>query len=165
MSNKGGMVEKGAMPMKGAMTDQQFIDMAAQTDMVEANLGKLAQIASSSDQVKQYGEMLVTDHTADYQELKSMAQQANLNVPGAIDAEHYRKMIAPLEHLKGAAFDRKFAQEMVAGHTQAVETYKKEAADAQNPVVKSYAASAEPVLEKHLSNAKSLNKPTAGGNK
>jgi putative membrane protein len=153
---------------KGAnsgMTDQQFIDMAAQIDMVEANLGQLAQAASSSDQVKQYAQMLITDHTADYQQLKALAQQANLTVPTAIDAEHNKAMIGPFQKLKGAAFDRKYAQEMVAGHTKALAVYKKEATGAENPVVKSYAASVESVLEKHLSDAKSLNKPAAAGMK
>ena len=37
-----------------AMTDQQFVDFAAQTDMVEANLGQLAQTAASSQPVKDY---------------------------------------------------------------------------------------------------------------
>src|SRR6185437_92524 len=71
-----------------AMTDQQFVDMAAQTDMVEANLGQMAQDAASSQAVKQYGQMLVTDHTADYGKLQGLASQANLTIPTAIDAAH-----------------------------------------------------------------------------
>src|ERR1700761_7640176 len=73
---------------KAPMTDQQFVDFAAQTDMVEANLGKLAQDVSDSQPVKDYGQMLVTDHTNDFQQLNAAAQQANLTVPNAIDAEH-----------------------------------------------------------------------------
>lgn len=146
---------------KGGMTDQQFIDMAAQTDMIEAHLGQMAQDAGASDQVKQYAQMLVTDHTADYQQLKTLAAQANLTVPSAIDADKYKAMIAPFEKLKGAAFDKKYAQEMVAGHTKALEVYKKEAASAENPEVRSYASATEPVLEKHLSDAKDLTKPAA----
>jgi len=148
---------------KGAMTDQQFIDTAAQTDMIEANLGQMAQESAASDQVKQYAQMLVADHTADYQQLKALAQQANLNVPNAIDGQNYKAMIAPFQKLKGAAFDKKYAQEMVAGHTKAIAAYRKEADSAENLMVKSYAASTEPVLEKHLSDAKSLTmmKPAA----
>jgi putative membrane protein len=47
---------------------------------------------------------------------------------------------------------------MVAGHTKAIAVYKKEAADAQNPALKSYAEQALPVLEKHLEDAKGLEK-------
>ena len=135
---------------KGAMTDQQFVDFAAQTDMVEANLGQLADSVASSDQVKSYGQMLVTDHTNDYHQLSGVAQQANLKVPDA--------MIAPFQKLKGNAFDHRYAQEMVAGHTKAIAVYKKEAADAKDQGLKSYAEQALPTLQKHLDDAKAMEK-------
>jgi putative membrane protein len=141
-----------------AMTDQQFVDMAAQIDMVEANLGQMAQSQGASQAVKDYGQMLVTDHTNDFNQLYTAAQQANLNRPNAIDAEHNKAMIDPFQKLNGAAFDKKFGHEMVAGHTKAIAMYKKEAADAQNAALKSYAQTALPVLEKHLDSAKSLEK-------
>ena len=47
---------------------------------------------------------------------------------------------------------------MIAGHTKAIAIYKKEAVDAQNPALKSYAEQALPVLEKHLAGAKDLEK-------
>jgi putative membrane protein len=150
---------------KGAMTDQQFVDFAAQTDMVEANLGQFAQTASDNQQVKDYGQTLATDHTQDFGNLKTAAQQANLTVPDAIDAAHNKSLIDPFQKLKGAAFDHKYAQEMVAGHTKALEVYKKEAADAENPAIKSYAEAAIPVLEKHLAGAKDLEKAKAAKGK
>ena len=141
-----------------AMSDQQFVDFAAQTDMVEANLGQLAGSAASAQPVKDYGQMLVADHTKDYNQLFDVAHQANLNMPNAIDAEHNKAMIDPFQKLKDVAFDRHYAQEMVAGHTKAIAIYKKEAADAQNAALKSYAAQALPVLQKHLDDAKGLEK-------
>ena len=142
----------------GGMTDQQFLDMAAQTDMVEANLGQLAQSSASSQQIKDYGQMLVTDHTNDFGQLFGIAHQANLNMPNAIDTEHNKAMIAPFQKLNGKAFDHKYVQEMIAGHTKAIAAYKKEAADAQNPALKSYAEQALPTLQKHLDDAKALEK-------
>lgn len=141
-----------------AMSDQKFVDMAAQTDMVEANLGQLAQDASSSQPVKDYGQMLTTDHTNDYQQLSNAAHQANLNVPSAIDEEHNKAMIGPFQKLKGEAFDHRYIAEMISGHTKAIAIYKKEAADAENPAIKSYAQAALPTLEKHLEGAKNLEK-------
>jgi len=140
------------------MSDQQFVDFAGQTDMVEANLGKLAQDASSSQAVKDYGQMLVTDHTNDYHQLYDAAQQANLTVPTAIDAGNNKTMIDPFQKLKGKAFDHRYVREMVEGHTKAIAIYKKEATDAQSQALKSYADAALPVLEKHLDGAKKLEK-------
>lgn len=144
--------------MGAAMTDQQFVDFAAQTDMVEANLGQLAQNVASSQAVKDYGQMLVTDHTKDMGDLSTAAQGASLTVPTAIDSAHNKAMIDPFQKLKGAAFDRKFAMEMVAGHTKAIAVYKKEATDAKNPGLQTYAQNAVSVLEKHLDAAKTLEK-------
>ncbi len=140
------------------MTDQQFVGFAGQTDMVEINLGQLAQNSASSQAVKDYAQMLVTDHTKDFNQLYDVAHQANLTRPDAIDAEHNKMMIDPFQKLKGAAFDHRYIQEMVAGHTKAIAVYKKEAADAQNPALKTYAENALPVLQKHLDGAKDLEK-------
>lgn len=150
--------QKKAAEKGGVMNDQKFVDMAAQIDMVEANLGQFAGTAGESQQVKDYGQTLATDHTNDYQQLQNAAKQANLTVPTAIDAEHNKAMIDPFQKLKGAAFDKKYVQEMVAGHTKALAEYKKEAAGAENPAIKSYAETAVPVLEKHLAAAKDLEK-------
>lgn len=142
----------GAAPM----TDQQFVDFAAQTDMVEANLGQLAQNVAASQPVKDYGQMLVTDHTADYKKLQNLASQANVNVPTAIDAPHNKTMITPFQKLKGKQFDTRYIHEMVAGHTKAIAVYKKEVDDATDPTIKSYAQDAIPVLQKHLDDAKDI---------
>jgi putative membrane protein len=140
------------------MTDQQFVDFAGQTDMVEINLGKLAQESASSQAVKDYAQMLITDHSKDFNQLYDVAHEAKLTRPDAIDSENNKKMIDPFQKLKGAAFDRHYIQEMVAGHTKAIAIYKKESADAENPAVKTYAENAIPVLEKHLDGAKELEK-------
>ncbi len=143
------------------MTDQQFVDLAAQTDMVEANLGQLAQTAAADQSLKDYAQMLATDHNKDLQMLKDAASQANLKVPDAIDAEHNKAMIAPFQKLNGAAFDRRYIAEMVAGHTKAIAIYRSETSNDKNPALQSYATEALPVLEKHLSGAKDLQKKPA----
>jgi putative membrane protein len=143
---------------KAGMTDQQFVDFAAQTNMVEANLGQLAGNVAERQDVKDYGQMLATDHTNDQQQLTAAAQQANLTVPNAIDEKQNKTVIGPYQKLKGAAFDHKYIADMIAGHTKAIEIYKKEAADAENPSIKSYATTALPVLQKHLDGAKDLEK-------
>jgi putative membrane protein len=145
---------RGSAP---AMTDQQFMDFAAQTDMLEANLGQLAATQTSSQGVKDYAQMLVTDHTDDYTQLGIVASKDNLVVPKGLDAAH-DKMIAPFKSLKGLAFDHRYIQEMIAGHTKAIQVYTKEAADAQSADLKAYANQTLPTLQKHLDGAKNLAK-------
>jgi len=102
--------------------------------------------------------VVVADHTKDFNQLYDVAHQASLNMPNAIDAEHNKAMIDPFQKLKGAAFDHRYIREMIAGHTKAIAVYKKEATDAQNPALKSYAEQALPTLQKHLDGAKALEK-------
>lgn len=149
--------KKSAKAAGSPMTDQEFVDFAAQTDMTEANLGQYASSNASAQGVKDYAQMLVNDHTTDYTQLTAVAGKANLNVPKGLNAEH-EKMIAPLEKLQGAAFDHRYIQEMIAGHTHAIAVFEKEAADAQSPDLKAYATQVLPVLHKHLDGAKDLAK-------
>src|ERR1700723_529541 len=103
--------EKKHAAQGAPMTDQQFLDMAAETDMLEAHLGQMAADQAASQEVKDYASMLVTDHTGDYQQLTALAAKDGLTVPTGLDAAH-DKMIAPFEKLKGAAFDSRYTHEM-----------------------------------------------------
>lgn len=141
----------------GGGNDQAFVDFAAQTDMLEAHLGQMAADQAAGQGVKDYAQMLVTDHTNDYQQLSQAAAKAGDNVPKGLDAAHNR-MITPFEKLKGKAFDRRYIQDMVTGHTQAIARYKKEADSGQNADIKAYASQTLPTLQKHLDGAKDLQK-------
>lgn len=139
-----------------AMSDQRFVNFAGQTDMVDANLGQLARTESSSQHIKDYGQKLTTDQTSDFQALSKVAHQADLIVPSAIDKEHNRSTIEPFQKLKGAAFDHRFVNEMIAGDNKAIEIYKKEAADAQTSALRSYAEEAIPILQADIAAARKM---------
>ncbi len=139
----------------GNSSDQRFVDFAAQTDMLEAHLGQMAADQAAAQGVKDYAQMLVTDHTNDYQQLSQIAGKAGATVPKGLDAAHDR-MIVPFEKLKAKAFDHRYIQEMIAGHTKAIAEYKKEADSGQNADLKAYASQALPTLQKHLDGAKDI---------
>lgn len=150
----GGMAQKKSS--KTTMSDQQFINFAGQTDMVDANLGQLAKTVAPSQPIKDYAQKVVTDQTDDFQSLSKVAHQSSLNLPTAIDQEHNRSTIDPLQKLKGSAFDHRFVSEMIAGDTKAIDIYKREAADAQTPALRSYAEEALPILQADLAAAKKM---------
>ena len=141
---------------KPAMTDQQFVDFAGQTDMVDANLGQLARTAAPSERIKDYAQKLVTDQTNDFQQLSKAAHDSSLQVPNAIDKEHDRTEIDPLHKVKGTAFDHRFTKQMIEEDTRAIDTYKKEAAHAQAAALKLYAEEALPILQADLAQAKKM---------
>ena len=139
----------------GGTSDQDFINLAAQTDMTEAHIGQLAESNAKSQGVKDYAQMLVADHTSDYKQISMIASQAGLSVPKGLDAKH-EKMATGFEKLKGAAFDRKYIHDMVAGHEAAIAAYNKESREGQNEKLKAYATQTLPTLEKHAKAAKDL---------
>ena len=138
------------------ISDQQFVVFAAQTDMVEANLGQWGTTVAASQAVKDYAAMLAADHTQDYKALSKIAQQENLQLPQAIDPDHNKAMIGPFHKLKNAAFDHRYIADMVAGHRKAIAVYEKEVKTASSPALKKYAQEALPVLHKHLDGARKL---------
>lgn len=140
-----------------ALTDQQFVDLVAQTDMLEAHLGQMAANQASSQAVKDYAQMLVTDHTSDYQQLGMIAAKAGLTVPKGLNAEN-DKIIAAFGKLNGAAFDTRYAHAMIDGHTKAIAIFTKESTGAQSTDLQSYASQTIPTLQKHLDGAKDLTK-------
>ncbi len=141
---------------KSTINDQQFVNLAGQTDMVDANLGQLAGTVAPSQSIKDYAQKLVTDQTSDFQLLFKVAQQSSLKVPIAIDKAHNTSMIGPFQKLKGTAFDRRFVSEMVEGDTKSIKIYEKEAADSPTPALRSYAEEALPILRADLANAMKL---------
>jgi putative membrane protein len=138
--------------------DKDFITFAAQTDMTEAHFGQLAQDQSSDQDVKDYGQTLVTDHTKDYNTVTALATKLGADVPKGIDAAH-NKMIDPVAKLKGHTFDRRFLGDMVKGHEQAIAKYKKEADSGDNADLKAYATATLPTLQMHLQKAEELAHP------
>src|SRR5688500_12448108 len=70
--------------------DQQFVLMAAISNTAEVDAGMLAMDEDKSDSadIMDFGEMMVTDHTAAQSQLKSIASATGLNAPDSLDAEH-----------------------------------------------------------------------------
>lgn len=144
---------------KNAAADR-FMSQAIEGDLAEIQMGKLAQQNGATDQVKQFGQRLVSDHSADLQKAKSVAQSMGMNPPTAPDAKQradYQKM----SKLSGAKFDRQFARDMVRDHKKDISKFKRESK--KSGAAANYAQQALPVLEQHLQMAESLNSSKTTG--
>gem|GEM_PF-2003396 len=139
----------------GPVSDQEFIQNAAQGGMAEVELGKLAQEKGSSADVKQFGSKMVTDHSKADADLKTVADKKGIAVPTSLDAKH-RASVERFSHLSGAAFDRAYVHAMVKDHEKDASEFREEANSAQDPDVKSFADSTLKVIETHLSDIKTI---------
>src|SRR5579872_2657875 len=61
--------------------DQKFIKEAAQGGMAEVELGQLAIQNASSEQVKKFGQRMVTDHSKANDQLKELAASKGVTLP------------------------------------------------------------------------------------
>jgi putative membrane protein len=163
-----------AVALMGAATGafaQQKMDKAAQTFMTKAIQGNLAEVAmgqlaqkqGESAEVKSFGQQLVTDHSAANQKATSLASGMGMTPPTEPSKKHQAEA-AKMAKMSGAAFDRAFAQHMVADHKMEIAEHRR-AAKMKNDAVAAYATESLPILEQHLQTAQSLTKAGAKGGK
>jgi len=137
--------------------DTQFVTEAAQANMAEVALGKLATEKAQSDDVKQFGQHMVDDHTKAGEEFKGIVSKNNWTMPTDMNAEQ-KATEQRLEKLSGPAFDRAFMEVMVKDHIKAVTDFGKEANDtAANSDLRDFANRTYPTLQEHLTRAKAVN--------
>src|ERR1017187_6025722 len=88
----------------GSKAETNFNLAAAQGSMTEVKLGELAAQKGTRADVKEYGQMMVKDHTAINDDMKALAAQKGVTLPDSLDAKH-QKMVDKMSALTGAEFD------------------------------------------------------------
>jgi len=129
--------------------DRNFVMKAAKGNMAEVELGQLAQQQGTSDQVKQLGQKLATDHQKANDQLKEIATKYNVTWPTEGDAKQ-KATKDRLSKLSGDAFDREFMRHSTQDHQHDIAEYQHEVDRGQNPDVKSYASNTMSSLREHL---------------
>ncbi|HEY0173510.1 MAG TPA: DUF4142 domain-containing protein [Pyrinomonadaceae bacterium] len=141
----------------GKMTaDMRFVMFAAMGSTAEIEMGRLAVQKGASEDVRQYGQRMIDDHTRANEELMRIVAPKGMQPPTTLDAKHQaamRKMAA----LSGERFDREYAKMMVGDHKKTVSEFQKEASRGADPEIKAFAAAQLPALQEHLQMAQRLN--------
>jgi putative membrane protein len=134
--------------------DQQFLEKAIQGNLTEIQMGRLAEQKGQSEDVKSFGQMLVTDHSQANDQAKQVASQMGITAPAEPSAKQ-QEMYKKMSKLSGVGFDRAFAKEMIADHKKDISEYKRESQKQNDPAAQ-YAKQSLPVLQKHLNAAEKL---------
>jgi len=135
-------------------SDRKFMDKAAQGGMAEVKLGELATQKAQSDQVKQFGQRMVDDHSKADQQLKQLASTKDVTLPTTLD-KSTQKEYDKLSKLSGADFDREYMKHMVSDHKKDISEFKSESNKAKDADLKQFASSTLPTLQEHLTLAQS----------
>ncbi len=137
--------------------DARHIREMAQADMAEIEAGKLALQKAQSDEVKQYAQQMVDDHTKRLDEMKQLAQSKGIELPTEPDRKHQRLM-KRLESASGENFDRAYLSAMVRDHRAALKVAQRAAKSAKDSDLKSSVQKAAPEIQDHLKMAQQLEK-------
>ena len=139
---------------------------AANTADVET--GALAAKQGSTKEVRDFGSMLVRDHTQVRQQGRDLAKKLGVTpTPPKSDqaAKDHAAAMARLRGLTGPAFDRAFLQHEAAFHKAVIDAVTSTLLPAiQNSELKALVTKVAPAFEAHMMAAQSLEKKLTVGN-
>lgn len=148
-------ISANVMPL--SKDDSAFVMEAAVGGLMEVQAGQLAQQNAQNQRVKDFGGMMVTDHSKANDELKSYAASHGITLPVELPADK-QKHIDAMKNMKGAAFDKHYIAMMVDDHKEDVSKFKKQSTDANDVQLKAWASNTLPVLQKHLDSIQAIKK-------
>lgn len=135
-----------------------FLAQAASANQFEIDSSQLALQASQNAAVRNYANLLISDHTRLGAQVTAAAQSAGLTMPppGLLPAQQ-----AVLDQLRSAGsgpnFDMAYRQAQIDAHNQAITLMQNYSASGDVPALRSAAAGAIPMMQMHLQQAQMLN--------
>jgi len=141
---------KAATPaIKVDESDAKFAVEAANGGMSEVALGKLASEKATNKEVKDFGNMMVTDHSKANDELRTLAHKLNITLPDSISSDE-SKTRDDLAKKSGADFDKAYVKDMVDDHKKDVKAFEDAAKNCKDSDLKAFANKTLPTLKMHL---------------
>ena len=128
---------------KLSSADKAFMQDAAKGGMMEVAMGRVAEQNATDSEVKSFGARMVKDHGKANEELKALAKEENVQLPGEKSPGKWKS-------------DKDYMGQMVKDHEKDLAAFEKEAKDGTDPDVKSFANKTAEVVRKHLDMAKKI---------
>jgi putative membrane protein len=137
-----------------AKSAEEFIKDAIQGDNSEVMLGQLAQDKAGSQKTREFGQMLVTDHSKAKEEASSVAKTLGVTPPDQPTTQAQEEQ-TKLSKLSGDGFDKEFASYMVTDHEKNIKEFQDQANAKQGPT-SDLAGKQLPTLQNHLAMAQAI---------
>jgi putative membrane protein len=129
--------------------DSSFVKDAAEGGMSEVELGQLAQQKATNPAVKEFGAMMIADHTAANDKLKAVAAAKQVTLPDSPSLMQ-KASKKKLDMMSGDSFDKSYVKGMIDDHKADIKEFQKEATEGKDPEVKAFAVATLPTLRMHL---------------
>jgi putative membrane protein len=138
-----------------------FMKEAIQGNLAEIKVGQLAERKGATEGVRQFGAVLVQDHSKANEQAMSAASSMGVTPPAEPNSKQTRTY-THLASLSGSRFDKAFVKAEVKDHKKDISKYRKQA-KAPNSPASTYASASLPVLRKHLRMAEALERHSPRG--
>jgi putative membrane protein len=131
-----------------------FLKDAIQGNYSEVTLGRMIQNRGASAEVKDFGAMLVSDHSKGLSQAQQIADRMHLHIAATLTPEARHEQTV-LRKLHGASFYREVRRYMIEDHRKDIAKFSAQAKSGDRATAR-YAAATVPVMRHHLSMAESL---------
>jgi len=156
-----GTTGTSSMAASVSKVDAQFAVDAADAGMTEVQLGQMAQQKGVAKDVKDYGKMMVNDHTEAADKLKALASTKNITLPATVSAD-MQKNIDNLQQKSGKDFDKAYISMMVDDHKKVIGKFEDESKNGSDADIRAFADSTLHTLRHHLDEAQKCAKMEKG---
>lgn len=129
--------------------DGPFFKHAAEGGISEVAAGKLAQSKGNTQAVRDFGALMVKDHSDANAKLKAVADGEDVKLPTDSSLGQMAEK-AKLDVLSGETFDKAYIKNQIKAHRETIALLKKEIAMGTDPQAKSFATDVLPTVQGHL---------------
>ena len=119
-----------SIALGAADPDAPFYKKAAEGGLFEVEAGNQAQTKANDQRVKDFGSVLVTDHTAANQQLQSLAASKGITLPTSASVGQMAEK-AKLDALTGDTYDKSFIRGQIKAHQRTIALFQKEIGSGQ----------------------------------
>jgi putative membrane protein len=146
-----------AMPM-APQNAAEFAAMAGASDLFEIQSATLAQTQSQRADVKEFAQMLATDHARSTADLKQIAAKENITLARPTLTPDMQSKIDALKAAKGEQFDTLFITQQIPAHEMALRLHQNYAQSGDNAALRDFASKTSTVVSGHLDRARAMSK-------
>ena len=129
--------------------DEAFFKKAAEAGMAEVQAGKMAQEKGTSQAVKDFGAMMVKDHSAANAKLAEIATAKNIELPKGPGMMN-KAMEKKTGMKSGESFDNDYIKGQIKAHEDTIELLQKEIGAGKDQDAQAFAKTTLPKVKAHL---------------
>ncbi len=144
--------------MQTMTPESELLSKMHMANQMEIKAGQLAESKGTAQAIRNFGALLVRDHSYADKRITNLAKQQNIQLmempmPKSPDEkqkmEMQKQMIAGLEQAQGADFDRQFVEFNVKAHEMAVNMVSMGSGQLKPSPVKTLTSKMVPILKQH----------------